>query len=350
MISLVLTSVNHLELQERPVPKAEGDVVVIKIAYAGICGTDLHAVKGEYAKTQFPIVLGHELSGVVVDVGCDVKRIKVGERVTCETAYSTCNHCIYCKTKDYNLCSSREGIGTSKDGAYAQYLAIPECRVHLLPHNVDYLSGALTEPLACGVHAVIEKADIQKGEVMCVFGVGAIGLMVAQVGIAVGAKVIITGLASDRHQLELAEQFGAIAVDQSRESLDAAILKMTDGNGVNAAFECSGSLKALEKAFDIVQKKGRIIQMGVFQEPENKIPTDKLLHREIALIGSRSQKPSSWVTALKLMSEGVVQPEKIVKNILPLTDWKEAFAQANGARVVFCCNGEVGDDFGAADE
>ena len=173
-------------------PKAEGDLVKIKVAYSGICGTDIHAYNGSYASTKTPVILGHEFSGIVVETGPDVQKVKVGDRVTSETTYKTCNTCSMCKSKDYNLCGSRQGLGTQINGSMAEYLVSREESIHVLPDHVSLLSASLTEPLACGVHAVIEKGKVQKGDICVVFGAGAIGQMVSQVAKGCGAVVILS--------------------------------------------------------------------------------------------------------------------------------------------------------------
>ena len=143
------SGMDHMEYMDIPTPEATGDLVQIKIAYSGICGTDLHAFKGTYASTKPPVVLGHEFSGVVTAVGPEVRRVKVGDRVTSETTFQTCGACPMCKSKDYNLCGNRRGIGTQVNGSMAEYLVSREESVHVLPDNVSLLSAALTEPLAC---------------------------------------------------------------------------------------------------------------------------------------------------------------------------------------------------------
>ena len=174
------TGFDHIQYTDIPEPKATGDLVKIKIAYSGICGTDLHAFKGTYASTKPPVVLGHEFSGVVTEIGPDVKNIKVGDRVTSETTFKTCGVCPMCKSK-VTICAA-----TGRASAHrltARWLSIwsAEESVHVLPDNVSLLSAALTEPLACGVHAAIEKGNVQPGDICVVFGVGAIGQMVMQV-------------------------------------------------------------------------------------------------------------------------------------------------------------------------
>lgn len=317
---------DHMEYLDLEEPKTERDLVKIKIAYSGICGTDIHAYKGSYPSTKPPVILGHEFSGIVVEVGPDVKKIKPGDRVTSETTYSTCNSCPMCESKDYNLCGNRKGLGTQINGSMAEYLVSREESVHVLPDNVSLLSASLTEPLACGVHAVIEKGNVQPGEFCVVFGAGAIGQMVAQVAKACGATVLMAGLSSDAERFEIAKECGIDrVVDQEKEDLKEIVMEMTKDVGADKCFECSGAVPAANKALEIVRRKGTVIQMGVFSESHANIWTDLILHKEIVYVGSRSQKPSSWKKSLELLEAGTVVPEKIVTTIISLEDWKEGF-------------------------
>ena len=336
---------DNMVYQDIPEPEATGNLVKIKIAYSGICGTDLHAFKGTYASTKPPVVLGHEFSGIVTAVGPDVKNIKVGDRVTSETTFATCGHCSSCASKDYNLCSNRKGIGTQINGSMAEYVVSREESVHVLPDHVSLLSAALTEPLACGVHSSIEKGNVQKGDIVCIFGAGAIGQMVAQVCKARGATVIVAGLTADAERFAIALANGADrAVDQAKEDLGAIIKEMTNGEGVDIAFECSGAVPAANKALEITRRKGPVVQMGVFPEAKEPIWTDLILHKEINYVGSRSQKPSSWRTSIQLLGEGTVVPEKIVSKIVSLEDWREGFdmsMRGEGVKAVICCDPDL---------
>lgn len=326
-------------------PKATGDLCKIKIAYSGICGTDLHAFKGTYGSTKPPVVLGHEFSGVVVEVGPDVKNIKVGDRVTSETTFKTCGTCASCLEKDYNLCGNRQGLGSQINGSMAEYLVSREESVHKLPDNVSLLSASLTEPLACGVHAAMEKGNVKKGDFVVVFGVGAIGQMVAQVCKSQGATVVVAGINTDAERFEIALKAGADrAVDQTKENITEVVKEMANGAMADIAYECSGAVIAANTALGLVKRKGIVVQMGVFSKDEVPIRCDYILHREINYVGSRSQKPSSWRTAIDLLAKEIVVPEKIVTAIVPLKDWRGAFEdlmQGKGCKTVLCCNEDL---------
>lgn len=332
---------NNMQMTENPEPEAERDLVKIKVAYTGICGTDLHAFRGTYASTRTPLVLGHEFSGIVTAVGPEVRKVKIGDRVTSETTFKTCGVCDYCRSKDYNLCSARSGIGTQQDGSMAEYVVSREESVHIIPGGVSLLSASLTEPLACAVHAVIETGDVQEGEIICVFGAGAIGLLVSQVAKAKGCTVILAGIASDIERFEIGKKIGVDrTVDQTKEDLKDVVMKMTGGRGADKIFECSGSVTALNRGLEIIKKKGKAIQMGVFPNQKEEIATDLILHKEIVYMGSRSQKPSSWEKSMELLASGKVVPEMIVTKTVSLDDWREGFETAmrgEGVKVVIEC-------------
>ena len=332
MKALNLIAPNQMEIQEVPVPEPGPGDVTIKVAYAGLCGTDMHAYQGGYSKTRYPVVLGHELSGIVTAVGEGVTKLKVGDRVTSESTYKACEECRYCKSKDYNLCGNRSGIGTNRDGAFEEYMTMAEGRVWKLPDNVTLMAGAMSEPLACGTHAVIEVANVQPGDTVCVFGAGAIGLMVAQVAVTVGATVILAGLTVDEERFKAAKGMGVQhTVNQQTQDLTEFIHSITD-EGVDHAFECSGALAAVHKAFEVVHKKGQVIQMGVFAEDYLPISMEYLLHKEIRYMGSRSQKPSSWALAMDLFAKGDIKPELAISMVVPLERWQEAFDSEPGGK------------------
>jgi L-iditol 2-dehydrogenase len=171
-----------VEVRDVAVPSPMPGQVKIAVKAAGICGSDIHIC---HYRTSIPIhtpvVIGHELSGVVAEGGPGVESVKEGDRVTTETAGSVCDRCVYCRTGRYNLCRERKGIGFWHDGAFASYLVVPEQRIHLLPENVDFKSAALSEPLAVVVHGIMELATMKAGDLVLVSGAGPIRLLAAQV-------------------------------------------------------------------------------------------------------------------------------------------------------------------------
>lgn len=315
---------DNVELLEVEEPKVYGDRVKIKVAYSGICGSDIHSFKGEYANIKTPVIMGHELSGVVVEVGPDVKNLKIGDRVTSETTFETCEECIYCATKDYNLCPSRKGIGTQVSGSFAKFVLSREESVHVLPENVSLLAASLTEPLACCVHAALEKTEINKDDVVLIIGPGPIGLLLAQVVKSQGATVIMSGIDKDNDRLEFAKKLGVDrTVNVQKESLKDVIMGMTHGFGVDKGFDCSGFMPAVNEAFTLLKKKGVFVQVGIFAKKFNEMDQESIIQKEIQYIGSRSQKPSSWNKSLKLLEDGKVDTEALITRVVSLEEFHE---------------------------
>lgn len=317
---------DKMNLETITEPEVQGDLVKIKVAYTGICGTDIHTFTGEYRNSKTPVVLGHEFSGVVVEIGPNVQNVKVGDRVTSETTFTTCGECEYCQEKDYNLCSNRKGIGTQVNGSMAEFVLSREESVHVLPEEISLKAAALTEPLACCVHAGLEKTTIEKNEKVLIFGPGPIGLLQCQVAKAQGAFVILAGITKDKERLELAKSMGVdVIVDVLQEDLTEVVLKHTNGHGVDKLFECSGAVPALNQGLPLVRKKGTFVQVGIFAEKMNQIDSEAIVQREINYVGTRSQKPSSWHIALKLLEEQKIDADKMITKIVPLKEWRAGF-------------------------
>lgn len=315
---------DNVEVLEVEEPKATGDKVKIKVEYSGICGSDIHSFKGEYNNIKPPITLGHEFSGIVVEVGKDVKNVKVGDRVTSETTFETCGECIYCRSKDYNLCSTRKGIGTQVNGSFAEYVLSREESIHVLSDNISLMSAALTEPLACCVHAALEKTEVNSDDIVLVVGPGPIGLLLAQVVKSQGATVIISGTAKDKDRLKIAKDLGIDRiVNINKENLEDIVKEMTNGDGVTKVFDCSGFMPAVNQALRLLRKKGTIVQVGLFAKQMNEMDQEAIIQRELVYVGSRSQKPSSWIIALDLLDKGLVNAEALVTRVVDLGGFKE---------------------------
>lgn len=322
---------DKMELKQVEEPNVSGALVKIKTAFTGICGSDIHTFKGEYKNPTTPVTLGHEFSGTVVEIGPEVKNIKVGDRVVSETTFETCGKCRYCLEKDYNLCSNRRGIGTQQDGSFSEFLVSREESVHIIPDNVTFEAAALTEPLACCVHAALEKTSIKSTDTVLIVGPGPIGLLLAQVVKAQGAKVIISGITKDKPRLDLAKELGVdVTVDSMTEDLEKIVLELTDGYGADKVFDCSGFAPAVNQAIALTSKKGTFVQVGLFAEKFNKFDQDAIIQREIQYIGSRSQKPTSWEIALQLLSAGKIDADKMITKVTDLENWREAFEAVMG--------------------
>jgi len=322
---------DDIRLEEVPEPSPGPGEVKIEVKAVGVCGTDIHG----HPKLKPPVILGHELSGVVVELGDGAKLRRVGERVTSETTAYICGTCRYCKVGDYNLCPNRRGIATKAPGAFAKYFVIREASTHVLPDNVGFAAGALCEPLSCATHAVIERAELRNDETALVVGPGPLGLLVVQVAKAVGARVVVAGMPADAERLRMAAKYGAErSVDVAAEDLKEVVRSLTDGYGADVAFECSGAAPAVKSALDCVRVGGRYVQGGILHREVSLDFDDVFFNREITMIGSRTQKPSAWRKSLELLRAGKLDLESLISEELPLDRWREAFRKVRDKSAV----------------
>ncbi|WP_204254714.1 zinc-binding dehydrogenase [Staphylococcus sp. GDB8P25P] len=314
----------HLALQEQTIAALGDDEIKIKVHYAGVCGTDIHTYEGHY-NVNYPVTLGHEFAGEIVELGNNVEGFNIGDRVTSETTYYICGQCQYCATGDYNLCSKRRGLGTQQDGAFAPFVIARAASVHRLPDNVTYQAAAMTEPLACAHHAVA-KIDVKKGDKAVIMGPGPIGLLVAQVVKSKGAEIIITGLDNDQARLDKA---AALQLDHvvnlQHTNLQQYTDDLTSGYGVDIVIECSGAVPAANQGLSLLRKKGNFVQLGIFKDDKIEFDMDKVIQKEITVVGSRSQKPADWEPSLQLLSDGSVNAETLVTKILNISEWDTAY-------------------------
>lgn len=335
MLALVKTELGYgnLHVIEREEPKVGKDEVKILVKYAGICGSDLHMYEGRY-KVNAPVTLGHEFAGEVVEVGENVTEVKVGERVTSETTFYICGQCKYCKSKDYNLCKDRKGLGNQQDGAFTKYVVARKESIHKLPENVDYQSGALTEALACAHHAVA-KSKIKKGDVVVVLGPGPIGLFVAQIAKTYDAKVIITGLEKDKGRLEKGKELGIdVTVDIQNQDIKQTVNELTQGYGADVVFECTGAPPSVNFGLDLLTKKGQYVQVGIFPTAEILTDFEKIIQKELSITGCRSQKPSDWEPSLQLMNDNSVNAKALISHQFNITEWDKAYTTIKSGEAI----------------
>jgi L-iditol 2-dehydrogenase len=320
--------VGNLELKELDDPKPKRDEVLIEVAAAGLCGTDIH-IKHDQAFYTPPVVLGHEYSGTVFEVGSDVTSVKAGDSVVSPaTAY--CGKCYQCKTGHMNRCTADDKriLGTSKaNGAFAKYLVVPEYIVHQVPSGVSMEAAALAEPFACVVHSVIDKTPICPGDTVVVQGPGTMGLMATQIAKSMGAgKVIVTGVTSDKWRFDIAKKIGAdLTVDVLGDSNPVDIVKAeTDGRGADAVIEASGACIACTQALDFVKVAGHVTLLGVRGQPAN-IDLDPIITKELTMSGTWGTLPSSWITTLKLLSSEKIDLTPLITHRISLSEWEKGF-------------------------
>lgn len=309
-----LGSVELAEVDPRPV---EPTTVRIAVAATGVCGTDLHIEAGEYP-TSPPVTMGHEISGTVTEVGAAVPASWVGQSVVCETFYATCERCRWCRAGQRNLCPERRSLGSHVDGGFAASVVVPERNLHRVPDGVAATAAALSEPLACVCHALLDPPLIEAGDRVLITGPGPMGLLAAQVACAMGAAVTVVGLPSDADRLSIAEQLGARTGPEPEGEYDVVV-------------ECSGSGGGAASALAAVRRAGRYVQVGVFGRDVT-IDFNSVLLKELTVTSGFASTPAAWHRAMSLLSGGYVRLEPLVTSVLPLRLWRRAFDDLRAGR------------------
>lgn len=315
----------NVEVVDVPDPVPGEGQVLIRVERAGICGTDLHILHGQFSKVRPPVSLGHEFAGVVAEVGSKVEGWLPGDRVAVESEAFSCGRCPYCSTDLTNLCPERLAYGYSMDGGFASFVTVRHTAFHKLPDHTTFQEGALCEPLAVAVHAVMECVAIKGNDMVLVAGPGPIGLVVLQVAKAVGAQVIITGAEKDVERLEFAALMGADhAVRVDKKNLYALVMDLTDGLGVDAAVECSGADTAMNDCLTSVKRRGQVVQVGLFGR-QVEADMDILALKEITLRGAFAHNHETWNKAIDLLAKKKIDLKPLVSGEFALSDWQEAF-------------------------
>lgn len=311
---------------DKPEPKPGEGQVKIKVEYIGICGSDIYTYEGHYNVNAKGLTIGHEFAGVVAEVGPGVTNVKVGDRVTSETTFEVCGTCEYCQAGEYNLCPHRKGLGTQQDGAMAQYILARAQSCHILPENVTTRQASITEAACCAYHGVY-KADVKPGDIVLVLGPGPIGLLTAQVVMARGGRVIMTGLTSDMGRLQIAkEKFGVEhIVDVQKDDVKALVNELTNGYGADVCYDCTGAVPSMQSGMDLLRKKGQYVQIGLFAKDEVTVDFSKIIQKELSVYGSRSQNTHDWEPTLQLMSEGKINADKMITHEVGIDEWDKAY-------------------------
>jgi L-iditol 2-dehydrogenase len=316
----------NMEIRDVREPRPEKGQIKIEVKATGICGTDLHIYHDDSViAVNPPVIVGHEFSGLVAELGEGTVGWNIGDRVVSELGFEVCGRCYNCLAGFPNLCDKRKSIGYWYNGAFARYVIVPADGVHPLPDNIGFEEGALTEPLACVVHGALELTPFAAEDTVLISGPGPIGLMTLQVARAQGAITIVSGVSADQSRLRLARELGADhLVDAEREDAVERVLELTGGRGADVVFECSGNDRAVDAGFSAIRKRGRYTQLGLFGRPIS-INFERVISKELNVIGSFGQRRSAWQRALALMARRKVSLGPLVSNVLPLSEWKRAF-------------------------
>ncbi len=314
----------NVALADRPDPVPGPGHVVLDVVAAGICGTDIHIYDGEFPSRP-PVIMGHEVSGVVADVGERVDASWQGARVVTETYFSTCGRCAWCVSGRRNLCPERRSIGSAVDGGFAPRLLVPAHNLHRIPGWLDGGVAAMAEPLSCCCQS-LPPGIVHDGDAVLVVGPGPIGLLAAQVVRAAGGEVHLRGTARDTGRLALATSLG-IATSTTG---DAAVGEF------DVVVDCSGHEAGISFALESARRGARFVQIGLAGRPAT-VPFDLICFKELTVTSGNASTPASWDRALGLIESRGVRLEPLLSGRVPLEDWEEAFAatrSGTGAKYV----------------
>ena len=321
MKALVLKEYNRLSYEEVARPEIGAEDVLVQVRSCGICGSDVHGMDGSTGRRQPPIIMGHEASGMIAEVGSAVTAWKVGERVTFDSTLY-CGACMFCRRGQINLCDNRRVLGVScseyrRDGAFAEYVCVPERILYRLPENISFEHAAMVEALSIAFHAV-GRTPLSRDDSAAVFGAGMIGLLLVQALRAAGCgRIFVVDIASER--LELARRFGAhMAFHPAGTDPAAEVIRMTDGRGVDAAFEAAGITDTVEWAVQSVRKGGLVTLIGNIS-PEVRLPLQRTVTRELTLFGSCASS-GEYPVCLEHLARGTVDVAPLISAVAPLSE------------------------------
>lgn len=330
MGAAVLHGIGDIRFQEVDIPTLGRGEVLVKVRTAGVCGSDLPRVLtiGTY---HFPTILGHEFAGEVVDLGQEVTKVTVGEKVTV-IPLIPCRKCEFCEMGRFGVCENYDFLGSRSDGGFCQFAKVPASNLVRLPEGVDYESGALAEPAAVALSALQQGGGLQAGDEVAVFGLGPIGNLVAQWALALGANKVF-GVDIVPERLKTGLMVGITrGLNAKEEDPVLEILEETQGKGVDISVEATGANRALEQSLRITRKLGKVILVG---RPDADVTICKeamegILRKQLRIYGawsfsSKHYPHHVWETCLGFMQEEKIKVKPLITHRFPLHKVKEVF-------------------------
>ena len=326
MKALVLTDYKHLEYKDVPDPEIKADEVLLRVKACAICGSDVHGYDGSSGRRIPPVIMGHEAAGVIEKTGTGVTGYKVGERVTFDSTLY-CRRCGPCVSGRINLCDNRRVFGVScedysKDGAMAEYVAVPEYILYRIPDSVSFEEASVIEPLTIALHAV-NRTGLRVGDNVLVAGCGAIGQLIIKILGIMGCGSV-TALDIDDEKLQMALRSGADNVVNTRSEAAAERIKeLTNGIGMDVAFEAVGISDTVDIAIDSLKKGGELTLVGNVQKNID-FPLQRVVTSEISINGSCASA-GEYSTGLRMMENGKIGLKEIISKSVPLCEGGEWF-------------------------
>lgn len=328
MKKLVLTDTGKMEIMQAPIPEPGPEEAVVRIQYAGICGSDLHVFLGLHPTAKPPLVLGHEACGFVHAINSGRTDIKIGDKV-CFHTVKPCQSCENCCQGRENLCKNVKIMGTNLDGVFTQYMLVDAKRLIKFDNTVDLRIGALVEPLTVGIHDV-QRSGLRPGGNVFIAGAGPIGLIIAIVARFSGATHIVLS-EPNPIRIRIAKQMGFIALDPTKPDFQKTCQAVVLGSGFDAAFEVTSLQSGFDTCLRQIKSGGIIVQVGMpARGTSMAVDIDKIIYGETELRGVRHHTMSSMQIAAKIINSGVLdsQLEQLISVIYPFSQCMEAFERA----------------------
>ncbi|MEA3210445.1 MAG: L-iditol 2-dehydrogenase [Chthoniobacter sp.] len=327
---------HSVELRELPQPAIGEDDVLLAVEAVGVCGSDLHQYSGKQSwKVNYPVVLGHEFGGVIMQAGPRVRGFREGDRVVSETAAVLDLDSPFTRAGQYNLDPNRLGFGYGVNGAMTRFVRVPGRCLHRIPDGLAFEKAALTEPCCVAYNAVCMNAQVRPGDSVVVIGPGPIGLLCAVMAKLCGANpLIVVGVPNDAKRLAVARRIGAThTFGEQGEDVAAAVKTSGDGYGVDVVIDAAGVSATLQLALELVRPGGQISKVGWGREPLG-FSLDPLVGKGITLRGSFSHNWPMWEKVLHMLATGQIDLDPILNRVAPLQDWQSCFEEMHAGDVV----------------
>lgn len=325
----------YLSLEERPIPAYGEDEVLVRVVYGGICGTDIHILHDQFTYYP-PVILGHEFSGIVEEVGSRVTLYRKGDAVVGEPHNKACGKCYLCRNGHIQNCMDKRSIGWGIDGCFTTYVVMPEKLLHKIPEGLSLKEAAMAEPSAIVAHQLLERAHLTPGDNVVIMGVGPIALLAAQMARIAGAgKILLCGCTSDtEYRLKIADKLGCYDrfIDVQKEDAAAIILEET-GIGADLVVEASGAGSAIRTGIRALRKWGRMCAIGMTGAPTVDVPWNEAMMKVLDVQFNMSSSYNGWNIALSLMASGKLKVDPMI-GVRPLREWKEAFDDLEAGRAM----------------
>jgi len=330
----------ELEASRRPIPRPGPGEVLVQVRASGLCSTDLHLLSGRQPLGELPRIVGHELAGEVIALGEGVTRWHQGNRVTAAIDV-TCGSCRHCQTGETQRCLAMQRIGFERDGGHADYVAVPAANLVALPAEISYAAAAiLPDAVACMYHSLIHQGKVGLGQRVLILGVGGLGIHGVQIARSAGAAVLATSRRPER--LALAEQYGAVGLDPTGQSLETAIATFTEGEGVDLVVDNIGTRASVRQGLSLLRPGGKHLVVGYLDETLE-IPSMRLFKSELELIGCRGSTKQDLIDVVRLVQAGQITP--VIGAYYPLEQIGAAAARLTlgdlGGRIVLTRSSEM---------